>query len=85
MAYFARLKEDNVVDIVVAVPDEFETDCTDYVAKFWGEGGTWIQTSYNNRIRGVYARPGYTYDPVADVFIPSETVAEAPTEETPAE
>jgi hypothetical protein len=32
-------------------------------------GGTWIKTSYNNRIRKQYAGVGYSYDPVADVFI----------------
>lgn len=72
MAYFARIKEDNVVDLVVAVPDEFETDNAEYMAKYWGEGGNWIQTSYTNRIRGVFAQPGYTYDPVADLFISNE-------------
>jgi hypothetical protein len=80
MAYFARLKEDNVVDIVVAIPDEFETEPTEYLTKYWGEDGNWIKTSFTNSIRGVFAKTGYTYDPVADVFIASE-----PTEETPAE
>jgi hypothetical protein len=32
-------------------------------------GGTWIQTSYNNRIRFNYAGIGYTYDSVRDAFI----------------
>ena len=32
-------------------------------------GGTWIQTSYNNRIRFNYAGIGYTYDEVRDAFI----------------
>lgn len=72
MAYFARVKEDNVVDLVVAVPDEFETDNTEYMAKYWGEGGNWIQASYTGRIRGVFPQPGYTYDPMADVFVYGE-------------
>jgi hypothetical protein len=32
-------------------------------------GGTWIKTSYNNKIRKQYAGIGYSYDPVNDVFI----------------
>ncbi len=32
-------------------------------------GGRWVQTSYNNNFRRRYAGIGYTYDPVADVFI----------------
>lgn len=32
-------------------------------------GGTWIKTSYNNKIRKQFAGIGYSYDPVADVFI----------------
>ncbi len=32
-------------------------------------GGTWIKTSYNGNIRKQYAGIGYSYDPVADVFI----------------
>ena len=31
-----------------------------------------IQCSYNGNFRGVYPGPGYSYDPVADVFIAPE-------------
>jgi hypothetical protein len=34
-----------------------------------GIEGEWIQTSYNNNFRGVYAGIGYTYDPENDVFV----------------
>lgn len=33
-------------------------------------GGTWVQTSYNGRIRKNYADIGYTYDETRDAFIP---------------
>ena len=33
-------------------------------------GGTWIQTSYNARIRYNFAGVGFTYDPIDDAFIP---------------
>ena len=35
-------------------------------------GGTWIKTSYNNRIRFNYAGIGYSYDEVRDAFIAPE-------------
>ena len=38
-------------------------------------GGTWIKTSYNNKIRKQYAGRGFTYDPVADVFIAPQPYA----------
>ena len=38
-------------------------------------GGTWIKTSYNNNIRKQYAGIGYSYDPIADVFIAPQPFA----------
>lgn len=35
-----------------------------------GNPSYWIQTSYNNNIRGVYAGIGYHYDSVRDIFYP---------------
>jgi hypothetical protein len=32
-------------------------------------GGTWIKTSYNNKIRFNFASIGYIYDELADAFI----------------
>ena len=32
-------------------------------------GGTWIQTSFNNRIRKQFAGVGYSYNSTADVFV----------------
>jgi hypothetical protein len=31
-----------------------------------------VQCSYNANFRGIYPGPGYTYDPVADLFIAPE-------------
>jgi hypothetical protein len=67
MAHFAELDGDNVVLRVVVVPDEEENDGENWCSNLFG--GTWKQTSYNNNIRAIYAGIGYTYDPVADVFI----------------
>ena len=68
MAYFARI-ENNIVTSVLAVPDSQEHRGQEFLANDLGLGGTWIQTSYNNRIRKQYAGIGYTYSSEADVFI----------------
>ena len=33
-------------------------------------GGTWVQTSYNGKIRYNFAGIGYVYDPIDDAFVP---------------
>jgi hypothetical protein len=69
MAYFAEIDENNIVIRVLAVSDEEEHRGQEFLADDLGLGGTWIQTSYNNRIRKQYAGIGFTYNPVADVFV----------------
>jgi hypothetical protein len=32
--------------------------------------GQWLQTSYSGSFRGTFGAVGYSYDPVADVFVP---------------
>lgn len=69
MAYFAQINDQNLVISVLAVPDNQEHRGQEFLADDLGLGGTWIQTSYNNRIRKQYAGIGYTYDATADVFV----------------
>lgn len=69
MAHFAKIDEANVVVSVLVVPDEQEHRGQEYLAVDCGLGGTWIQTSYNNNIRKMYAPIGGTYDAVNDVFL----------------
>jgi hypothetical protein len=76
MANFAEIDENNIVQQVIVVSNE---DCGGGIypssdpigAAFCNSllGGTWLQTSYNNSFRGVYAGIGYTYDPIENVFI----------------
>ena len=66
MAHFAQIDENNIVINVIVVGDEYETMYADWRKEF---GETYVQTSYNNRIRKQYAGIGFTYDPVADLFI----------------
>jgi hypothetical protein len=67
MAHFAEINGENIVQRVIVVPDEHEANGAAWCANLLG--GTWIQTSYNARIRKNYAGIGFTYDPARDAFI----------------
>ena len=69
MAHFAELDENNIVTRVLVVSNDLEHRGADFLANDLELGGNWIQTSYNNNIRKQYAGIGFSYDPVADVFI----------------
>jgi hypothetical protein len=70
MAHFAKI-ENNIVTNVIVIDDVFEIIGQDYINRQLKLDGRWIQTSYNNNIRGNYAGIGYTYDRINDVFYPS--------------
>lgn len=75
MAHFVQLDENNVVingivvnnDVITVDGNESEEIgiqfCHDLL------GGKWLQTSYNGNFRKQYAGIGFTYNPIADVFI----------------
>jgi hypothetical protein len=69
MAHFAEIDSDNKVVRVLVVPDNAEDRGQDYLANDLGLGGTWIQTSYTNRIRKNFAGVGFDYDATRDAFI----------------
>ena len=66
MSHWAEIDKNNIV-IRVLVGDNKEPD--EGKAFMNSLGGTWIQTSYNDRIRYNFAGVGYTYDVDADAFI----------------
>jgi len=66
MAHWAEIDENNIV-LRVTVGDNNEPD-EGYQWLIDNFGGTWIKTSYNANIRGMYASIGMIYDPVEDVF-----------------
>tara|TARA_R110000765_G_C18423647_1_gene544586 strand:- start:114 stop:470 length:357 start_codon:yes stop_codon:yes gene_type:complete len=89
MAHFAEINGSNIVIRVIVVNND---ECLDgegneseaigvarCVALF---GGTWVQTSYNNRIRKNYAGVGYTWDSTRDAFIPVQPFASWTLDET---
>jgi hypothetical protein len=77
MAHYAFLDKNNIVTEVITGIDETELieglDTETWYANFRSQ--TCKRTSYNNRIRKQYAGVGYSYDPVADVFITPQPFA----------
>jgi hypothetical protein len=91
MAHFAQL-ENNVVTKVIVVANqdildengqESEQIGIDFCSNLLG--GTWMQTSYNGRIRKNYAGVGYSYDETLDAFIPQKPFASWVLDETTAQ
>jgi hypothetical protein len=87
MAHYAYVV-DGVVQNVLVVANPVITDENgveqealgqQFLANLYGlVAENFIQCSYNANFRGVYPGPGYTYDPLADVFtapeVPDEVV-----------
>jgi hypothetical protein len=69
MAHFAEIDENGVVLQVLVVPDAEENRGQEFLANDLALGGTWVQTSYNARIRKNYAGIGMSYDAERDAFI----------------
>ena len=71
MAHYAFLDENNLVTEVITGINETELieglDTEIWYGNFRNQ--VCKRTSYNHRIRKQYAGIGYSYDPVADVFI----------------
>ena len=74
MAHYAFLTEpdEHGVSIVTEViVGRDETEGVDWEAHYAAvRGQRCVRTSYNGRIRGVYAGIGYRYDEQLDVFVP---------------
>ena len=75
MAHFAQIDENNTVLRVVVINNselldgdgvEQETIGRDFCRTLFS--GTWVQTSYNGKIRKNFASGGYTYDVARDAF-----------------
>jgi len=79
MAYFAKLENNTVVQVISVSNDvcgeptltfpETESAGRAFIANTLKFEGTWKQTSYNNNFRSRYAGIGYTYDADLDEFI----------------
>ena len=79
MAYFAKLENNTVVQVISVSNDvcgeptlgfpETESAGRAFIANTLKFAGTWKQTSFNSNFRGRFAGIGYTYDAVNDVFV----------------
>ena len=71
MAHYAFLDQNNIVTEVIVGIDETQTieglDTETWYANFRGQ--TCKRTSYNSKMRGVYAGIGYTYNQDEDIFV----------------
>ena len=81
MAHFAELDSNNIVVRVLVIPNEQEERGAEFLSIDLGLGGTWIQTSYNARIRGKFAGVGDRYDKKNDVFVKVPTADEIETKQ----
>lgn len=84
MAHFAELDENNIVQRVIVVGNDVLKDATGQENEALGKafchnllGGNWVQTSYNNKFRKMYAGIGYRYVPDEDVFLPGDFASTA--------
>jgi hypothetical protein len=71
MAHYAFLDNAGIVTEVIVGIDETETIEGLTPEQWYGNfrGQTCIRTSYNNRIRGIYAGIGMSYNADEDIFI----------------
>ena len=76
-AYAALVAESMVINVIV-IPylDDDDATITAWCNNI-GLEGDWLDCSYLGARRGCYPGIGYTYDPVADVFVPPNAT-EAP-------
>jgi hypothetical protein len=69
MAHWAEIDENNKVIRVTVGDNNDPAGDEGYQWLIDNLGGRWVQTSYNNNFRGIFAGIGMTYDEVNDVFI----------------
>jgi len=69
MSHWAEINDENKVTRVVVCDNNDPNGDEGYQWLLNNLGGTWIKTSYNNKIRKQFAAINYTYDEVNDVFI----------------
>jgi len=78
MAHFAKISENNIVLQVLYIEDKYILNENGEESEIIGQqylekhnnwpAHLWIKTSYNNRIRSVYAGIGFTWDSIEQKF-----------------
>ncbi len=69
MSHWAEIDENNVVIRVTVGDNNDPAGDEGYQWLIDNVGGTWIKTSYNHKIRGVFAGIGYDYNEDEDIFV----------------
>ena len=69
MSHWAEIDENNKVIRVLVGDNNDPNGDEGYQWLIDNLGGTWIQTSYNSSIRGIFAGIGMTYSSEEDIFI----------------
>jgi hypothetical protein len=77
MSHWAEVDKNNKVIRVLVGDNNDPVGDEGYQWLIDNLGGTWIKTSYNNKIRGNYAGKGMTYLPLQDIFMPPKCHDEA--------
>lgn len=75
MAHWAELDQNNIVLRVLVGDNNDPNGDEGYQWLLDNLGGTWIKASYNGKIRKQYPGEGFSYDPIADVFIAPQPFA----------
>ena len=69
MSHWAELDDNNKVLRVLVGDNNDPAGDEGYQWLIDNLGGTWVKTSYNSKIRGIYAGVGYLYIEEEDIFI----------------
>jgi hypothetical protein len=69
MAHWAEIDNNNLVIRVVVGDNNDPAGDEGYQWLLDNLGGTWIKTSYNSKIRGTFASPGFAYNSTENIFI----------------
>ena len=69
MSHWAELNDTNTVLRVVVCDNNDPNGDEGYQWLVENLGGRWVQTSYNNNFRGVFAGIGFVYDEESDEFV----------------
>ena len=69
MSHFAELDNSNKVIRVLVCDNNDPNGDEGYQWLIDNLGGNWIKTSYNHKIRGVFAGIGYHYNKDEDIFV----------------
>lgn len=86
MAHFAEVDDQDIVRSVIVVANAAIDDQPFPASEPLGQAmlaesgftGRYLQCSYNGNFRGAYPGMGWSYDPVADVFVPPASPEVAP-------